>query len=162
MCFHVQKWPPCVLFLVLLGKPSHTPKLMPLRTPVLMHPCSSIGRRQPRVLSSEPIAAQLRGHVSAAHKALRARGRSVGMNGCVYLLRAHILGLLRISVSNSSSIPENPPALHHSRGLERLRTRSREKPCVSLHNYTCTGTSNPLRPSPNANSSSCTMSSRPL
>lgn len=116
-----------------------------------MPPCISIRKKQLRVLASEPITAQPHSHGSAADKLCMHEEDlcvTVCMNGCVYLLHVHILGLLCISVSNASSVPENLPALHHSRGLKQPHTHTRTNTCTSLHNYTCTGTSNPPPPLP--------------
>lgn len=119
------------------------------RTQVVAHTCPGAsphlyqGKTQP-----EPNTSQPRSHVSAADKLCMQQEDlcvTASMNGCVHLLHVHTLGLLGISVSNSA-IPENLPALHHSRGLKRPRPRTNT--CVSLHNYTCTGTSNPPPPLP--------------
>lgn len=102
-------------------------------------------------VTSEPITAQPCSHVSAADKLCMHEEDlcvTVCMNGSVYLLHVHILGLLCISVSNSSSVPEKLPALYHSRGLKQPHTHTHTNTCMSLHNYTCTGTSNPPPPLP--------------
>lgn len=59
--------------------------------------------------------------------------RCVWMDVCIYTF----LGSLCISVSTSSPVPENLPALHHSRGLKQLRTHSctqmRARYCITTH-----------------------------
>ena len=131
----MQNQPTWVLFLVWLGKLSHTPKLRPLHTPAPLPPHISIRKQWPRVLGPEPITTQRLSHVSAADKLCMHEEDlcvTVCMNGCVYLLHVRILGLLWISVSNSPSVL---PALHRSGGLKRPRMRTHTNSCMSLHNY---------------------------